>query len=306
MKIDPRRLLDVLAVARHGSFSGAAEATGVSQPALSQSIALLERELGVRVMERGRHGARLNQAGDALVFHARALENLIERAEEEMRLRARGVLGPLAIGVTPITTVGLVPQALDLLLGETPDVAVKVTEGLDDEILAMLKTRELDLLVSRLGQGSLEGEVESERLFFADWSLVVRPDHPLAEREMISLRELRDLHWVLPAGGSAFRKQMELVFEGAGIDWPIGGISTNSILAIKAIVMSTDCATIISQRLVAVEIAAGRLKAIALGDVGPLKPVGLMWRRGEKLSPLAERFANLMRRLARDDPDPAF
>jgi DNA-binding transcriptional LysR family regulator len=73
MRIDPRRLLDLLAVARHGSFSGAAEALGVSQPGLSQSIALLEHGLGVRVLERSRHGARLTEPGEALVFHARAL-----------------------------------------------------------------------------------------------------------------------------------------------------------------------------------------------------------------------------------------
>ena len=112
MKIDPRRLLDLLAVARHGSFSGAAEATNVSQPGLSQSISQLERGLGVRLLDRDRHGARLNVFGKALAFHAQALESLLDRAKEETRLLSLGLEGLLSIGITPVTAVGLVPKAL--------------------------------------------------------------------------------------------------------------------------------------------------------------------------------------------------
>src|SRR5437870_1313615 len=103
IRIDPRRLLDLLSVTRHGSFSGAAEATNVSQPGLSRSIALLEREVGQVVLERGRQGARLNTSGASLAFYAEALEALLERAKEDMRLRNLGLEGSLKIGVTPIT-----------------------------------------------------------------------------------------------------------------------------------------------------------------------------------------------------------
>lgn len=293
MRIDPRRLLDLLAVARHGSFSGAAEALNVSQPGLSQSIALLEHGLGVRVLERGRHGARLTEPGEALIFHARALESLLDRAMEETRLRSLGIEGPLAIGVTPITAAALVPEALALLLKDTPDISVTVTEGLDDELVAMLRARELDLVVSRLRPG-IE-EVETEPLVMSDWALITNPGHPLARRESLSLSEVTGVRWVVPAGGSAFRRQMEMVFAGAGIEWPVRGISTNSILAIKTIVMNSDCVTAMSPALVEVECKAGRLCAVPLTDVAPLQPVGMIWRAGDELSPIAARFAKVLR-----------
>ena len=293
MRIDPRRLLDLLAVARHGSFSGAAEATNVSQPGLSQSIAQLEHGLGVKVLERDRHGARLTEFGRALVFHARALESLLDRAKEETRLRALGIEGPLAVGITPITAAGLVPQALALLARDAPDIAVSLTEGLDDELVAMLRARELDLVVSRLRPG-LE-DVHSEPLMMSDWALITRPDHPLAERSSVSLGEIADVQWVLPAGGSAFRRQMETVFAAAGLAWPDRAISTNSILAIKAIVMDTECVTIMSPLLVEVEVRARRLRAVPLQDIAPLQPVGMMWRAGDELSPIAARFARVLR-----------
>jgi DNA-binding transcriptional LysR family regulator len=298
MKIDPRRLLELLAVAKYRSISGAAEATNVSQPGLSQSIALLERELGVKVLERGRHGARLNEFGDALAFHAEALEALLHRAEDEMRMRSLGLAGSLAIGITPVTAVGLVPHALDMLLQETPGVLVSVTEGLDKEIMHMLRTRQLDLLVSRLGVGPAFSDVEEERLFAADWALITSPRHPLAGHASVKLSELQDVQWALPAGGSAFREQMERVFAVVGQRWPQHGIVTNSILAIKSAVMTTDCVTVMSPSLVEIEVAMGRLRAIPLEDVEPLQPVGLIWRRDDKMSAIAARFAKILRAIA--------
>jgi DNA-binding transcriptional LysR family regulator len=296
MRIDPRRLLDLLAVSRHGSFSGAAEALNVSQPGLSQSIAQLEHGLGVRVLERGRHGATLTEFGKVLAFHARALESLLDRAREETQLHAMGAVGPLAIGITPVTAAGLVPQALAILTRETPDISVTVTEGLDDELVQMLRARELDLVVSRL-QAGIE-QVESEPLTMADWALIVNPRHPLADRDSISLRELEKVQWVVPAGGSAFRHQMELVFAAAGIAWPVRGISTNSIAAIKSIVMNSERVTVMSPSLTEVECLAGRLRAVPLTDVAPLQPVGMMWRQQDELTPIARRFADALRLVA--------
>ncbi|MFO1414291.1 MAG: LysR family transcriptional regulator [Burkholderiales bacterium] len=296
MRIDPRRLLDLLAIARHGSFSAAAEATNVSQPGLSQSIAQLEHGLGVRVLERDRHGARLTESGRALLHHAKALESLLDRAKEEARLRLLGIEGPLSIGITPVSAATLVPQALGVLLSETPSVAVSVTEGLDDELLSMLRAREIDLVISRLRPG-LDG-VSAEPLSSFDWALITRPQHPLAARETVSLREISDVQWVLPAGGSAFRRQMEMVFASAGLAWPERGISTNSILAIKGIVMSTECVTVMSPSLVEVECRVGSLRAVRLTDVAPLQPVGIMRRADEELTPIAARFAKLLRFVA--------
>lgn len=298
MRIDPRRLLDLLAVARHGTISAAAEALSVSQPGLSQSISQLEHGLGAKVLERDRHGARLTDLGQVLMFHAQALESLLDRAKEETRLRSLGIEGPLAVGITPITAASLVPKALGLLFEQSPRVAVSLVEGLDDELVAMLRARELDVVVSRLRPG-LKG-VDSEPLVLSDWALITGPRHPLATRSSVTLAEIPTDHWVLPAGGSAFRRQMEMVFASASLPWPTMGVSTNSILAIKAIVMNTEGVTIMSPGLVEVERLAGRLQVVPLKDVAPLQPVGMMWRSGEALSPIAARFAKVLRFVAAD------
>lgn len=302
VRIDPRRLLDLLSIARHGSFSAAASTKNVSQPGLSRSIAVLEREVGSAVLERGRQGARLNAMGRTLILYAEALEALLDRARDEVQLRTLGLEGSVRIGVTPITAAGIVPKALETLVQTAPKLNVSITEGLDSEIADLLRRGQLDLVVSRIGPDY--PDLEQETLFVSDWALITRIGHPLGQRPALKLSDLRDVRWVLPAGGSAFRQQMERVFAASNLGWPAQSINTNSILAIKAIVMSTDCVSLMARTLVEVEIEAGRLRAIALDDVGNLRPVGLMWRRNEKLPPPAARLVEILRRVSKEEAPP--
>lgn len=305
MKIDPRRLLELLAVARHGSISKAAEVLNMSQPALSQSIAVLEHELKLRVLERGRHGARLNVFGESMVFHAQSLEGLLARATEDIRMRALGLEGSLAIGVTPVSAVDIVPRSLEVLIRDTPGVSVSVIEGLDRELIQMLRIRELDLLVTRLGAEPRHPDIEQEKLFTTNWYLITAPSHALASQGGVRVSDLKDVQWVLPAVGSIFREQIEIVFSSLGLAWPRRGISTNSILSIKSMVMNSNCVSIISPPLVQVEVAAGRLRLIRLKEVSPLPHISLMWRRGEQLPPIAARFAKIIRTIAAQDAEPS-
>ena len=304
VKIDPRRLLDLLSVAKHGSFSAAAVAMNVSQPGLSRSIAVLEREVGATVLERGRQGARLNAMGQALIFYAETLEALLDRAQAEVRLRSLGLEGSVRIGVTPITAAGVVPKALEILVQMAPKVNISITEGLDSEIADLLRRGQLDLVVSRIGVGPDYPDLQQETLFISDWALITRVGHPLSRRPSVKLSDLKDVRWVLPAGGSAFRQQMERVFAASDLGWPAQSINTNSIIAIKAIVMSTDCVSLMARGLVEVEIEAGRLWAIALEDVGSQRPVGLTWRRSEKLTPTAARLVEILRRVSKEETPP--
>jgi DNA-binding transcriptional LysR family regulator len=129
MDIDPRHLRILLAIAEQGSFTRAAAAQSISQPAMSSAIALLEKQLGVRVLDRGRHGARLNAFGQILIRHARGLNAQLDQAKAEIDLKRLGHDGPLLIGGTPVTLIELVPAAIASLSPGAPRIAITVTEG---------------------------------------------------------------------------------------------------------------------------------------------------------------------------------
>src|SRR5271165_4144140 len=129
--IDPKRLIELLRIADHGSFTSAAAVLGVSQPALSNSIGVLERMLGVRVFERTRNGATLTEFGRVLAGHAAAIDSVLSRAVDELEAKKRGLEGSLVVGVSPIACIDIVPAAVACLKRETPKIVVSVEERAD-------------------------------------------------------------------------------------------------------------------------------------------------------------------------------
>ena len=145
MDIDPRHLRILLSIAEQGSFTRAAAAQRISQPAMSAGIALLEKQLGVRVLERGRHGARLNAFGDLLVRHARGLNALLDQAKAEIDLKRlkqtlelkagmKRTASPFGIGVYRTTDKGKTWDRLDKGLPEGAPME-SVREGMHNDRL---------------------------------------------------------------------------------------------------------------------------------------------------------------------------
>src|SRR5258708_21422733 len=173
MEIDPRHLRILLSIAEHGSFTRAAAARGMAQPALSAGIALLERQIGVRVLERGRHGAKLNAFGELLLRHARGLDALLQQAKAEIDLKRSGYEGPLLIGGTPVTLIELVPAAIDVLSRGAPGISITVMEGVDEALLEKLQAGEIDIMVSGMGQVSPPPDIAQEMLLELPFDAVV-------------------------------------------------------------------------------------------------------------------------------------
>src|SRR5580693_7287968 len=112
LNVDPKRLIELLRIADRGSFTLAAAALGVSQPALSNSVAVLEKMLGVRVFDRTRNGATLTEFGRLLAGHAAAIDSVLSRAVDELEAKKRGLEGSLVVGVSPIACIDIVPAAV--------------------------------------------------------------------------------------------------------------------------------------------------------------------------------------------------
>src|SRR5260370_1507062 len=142
MDVDPRHLRILLAIAEQGSFTRAAAAQSISQPAMSSAIALLEKQLGVRVLDRGRHGASLNAFGQVLIRHARGLNALLDQAKAEIELKRLRHHGPLLIGGTPVTLIEVLPAAIALLSQGAPRITITVTDGVDAALLEKLRAGE--------------------------------------------------------------------------------------------------------------------------------------------------------------------
>src|SRR3954451_15279839 len=108
--MDPRRLMSFRAVAHARSFSRAAEKLSLTQPSVSHQIALLETELGLRLLERGRGGLRLTQAGEVLLEHADNVAWRLELADTQITALAEQRRQNLRLGAFPTALPGFVPS----------------------------------------------------------------------------------------------------------------------------------------------------------------------------------------------------
>src|SRR6266480_3445823 len=145
--LDLKRVRVLAEVAREGSFSAAAEALYLSQSAVSQQVATLEREVGMPLLERTRSGPKLNDAGKTLVSHAEAALARLEEAEHELKAIAGLEGGELRIASFPSASATLLTEALGEFSGRHPEVRLTVTEAAANDILPASRAAPLQVMI---------------------------------------------------------------------------------------------------------------------------------------------------------------
>jgi DNA-binding transcriptional LysR family regulator len=200
--LDARRLLTFRAVAHVGSFSRAADALALSQPAVSQQVASLERELGTPLLVRGRGGAVTTDAGALLLEHADAVAARLDLAGVQMEALVSGARRTLRLGAFPSALASVVPDAIGALRARDPELQVAVEEGALADIAAGVRSGRLDLAIGFQDAAAPprdHGGLRREELAQEPMLAVLGAGHPLAGRRRIALEELRDDPWTAPS-----------------------------------------------------------------------------------------------------------
>ncbi|MCO5994047.1 LysR family transcriptional regulator [Actinoallomurus rhizosphaericola] len=183
-------------VARRGSFTGAAEALGYTQSAVSRQISTLEGQVGAALFDRLPRGVRLTEEGRCLLPHASAITDRLRTARGDLRALRDLAAGRLRVGAFATADVALVPQAMAAFRAAHPRVSVSLVEGLTRRLLARLGAGELDLaIVAADDAGEFEG-LRLRHLLDDPMFVAVHPDHRLARRAEVRLAELADEDWI--------------------------------------------------------------------------------------------------------------
>jgi DNA-binding transcriptional LysR family regulator len=194
------RLLTVLReVALRGSFSAAAESLSYTQPAVSQQIARLEKQVGVKLIEREPRGIRLTPAGEVLVRHTERIMAQLAAADEELLEVAAQARGRLRVGSFATAAGTIVPRAVAAFRRLRPAVEVDIALLDPHESIPALRRGDIEIAITE--EGGFDGEVDTTGLeiehLLDDHMWVSLPaDHPLATRRAIELADLRDEDWM--------------------------------------------------------------------------------------------------------------
>jgi molybdate transport repressor ModE-like protein len=224
--LDLRRLRVLAEVARQGSFSGAAEELYLSQSAISQQVATLEKEVGMPLLERTRGGPKLNGAGRALVGHAEAALARLEQAEHELKAIAGLEGGELRVASFPSASATLLTESLAEFGSRHPSVRLSVTEAEPEQSVPKLRAAEVDVAIvfdyPMLPSEPDERDIERTLLLTESMYLALPKDHPLAKIDTVRLADLADETWLCGVCPSSCGDVVKQACRNAGFDPGIG------------------------------------------------------------------------------------
>jgi len=291
--IDPRALRTFAVVCRAGSISGAARLLNISQPSVSNAIAQLEDRLGVALFERGRNGIVLGAAGRALLRHAEAMEIILTHAAQAVDVARLGIGGPLRIGGTPGALVSLLPAAVDRLERDAGRFALHVVERPDSVLTGMLLRGEIELAFVTTEMDEPPAGISEMTLARDPFALIVGQVNA-GLPDVVELKALGAMRWILPEAIGAFRRQVTALFITAGLAEPIDAIRCDSLLTTKAILRDTDRVTILPREVASAELATGVLRAVAIVEARFERSIGVRMKSGTALSPMAHALLAAM------------
>ena len=293
---DLRTVEYFLVAVEHGSLRAAAQALGITQPALTKAIRRLENSFDTQLFERRSHGVRLTAAGEAVARRAREASAVLGTAIKEVDALRSGNAGLLAVGAGSKWLERVLPSAIVSFQAERPGVLVHVRGGSDSDLKEALRAGAIDLVLAAVPDGPLlEPDLACRSLLTDEYCIVADRNHPLRSRGNIQAADLLDFPWILPFPASHMVARLHHFMLAAGLPPPEPRIVTDLVPVKLSLLRGT---TYLSCHTVNHLKALGETQVIPLNVEGMrgAQQAGLLQRRGIAPTPAAAAFVDVLER----------
>jgi DNA-binding transcriptional LysR family regulator len=280
-----------LSVAQEKSFSRAAESLHRTQPAVSQAIRRLETELGEALFDRSSKDGTLTAAGRVLFDFAQQMMNLRQHAHSAIRELRDLHRGKLSLGANEYTVMCLLPL-IPIFRARHPHVKIEVKRSLASRIQGEILGRDVEIGV--VSFKPVDQAIKSVPIAMDELALVVAPDHPLAAKKIVSVRELGAESFIAHNVPSPYREKVVKTFEKQRTPLNIS-MEMPTLEAIKRLVEKGLGVALIPRLAAQTEIARKQLAGLAVKEMRLERRVHLIYRKGASLSHAAKAFLTVAR-----------
>lgn len=262
----------------------AAKSLSITQPALSRSIARLENHLGVPLFDRHGRSITLNQYGHIFLRRVQAMMKEYTEGKEEIQALLKPDQGEVSLGFLHTLGTTLVPDLIGSFQQEYPNIAFQLKQNHSYWLLERLKSGDLDLCL--LASIKPEKPIQWIKLWSEELFVFVPNDHPLANRESITLDEIAGERFILLKKGYALRMTVDELFEKANIQPNImfeGEEATTAagfVAAGLGISILPDLKGLDQSKITKIRVSWPECQRV----------IGIAWIKGRFLSPVAETF----------------
>jgi molybdate transport repressor ModE-like protein len=296
--LDVKRLRILREVAEQGSFSAAADSLHLTQSAVSQQIAALERETGATLLDRNHGSVSLTDAGATLVSHTDAVIARLDEAERELGDLAGLRSGRVRMVSFPTAGATLVVRAVAAFRKRYPDIELQLTEAEPETSIPELRAGEHELaLVYDFEYVPLPEDRDTERHFLLEerMQLGLPKDHPLAGRKKVRLKDLAEETWIVGTSVASCRENAIRTCQEGGFE-PRIGFESDDYQVHQSLVSAGMGVSLLPELLL-----TGRHPGLRVVDIeprGPLRRVWALTRPKDARSPATDAMLEALEREA--------
>jgi DNA-binding transcriptional LysR family regulator len=291
--MDINQLEVLVAVAQEKSFSRAAERLHRTQPAISQAIRRLETEIGEPLFDRSSKDGTMTAAGRVLFGLAQQMINLRHGAHAAIKELKGLHRGKLSLSANEYTVLYLLPL-LPVFRARHPHIKIEVKRSLASRISSEILARETEIGIVSFKPN--DPAITSVPVLTDELALIVAPTHPLAEKKMVSVRELGAESFVAHNVPSPYRERVVRTFEKYRTPLNIS-LEMPTLEAIKRFVEAGMGVALVPRLAAQAEIARGQVAALTVREMKLERKLFLVYRKGATLSHAARAFLRVAREL---------
>lgn len=278
-------------ICESGQLSRAANRLSTTQSALSKTVARLEAEFGIPLLERTTRGMAVTAAGAQLLIHARQLSNVCQDLQANMIQQRAANTGLLRIGVLPALTHGLLSPLIAHFLPTRPMARFRFESELSTRLMERLEDGHIDLAFVALPDNMPRG-LAHIALGQLRISVVARQDHPRI-RQFRQLADLAGEQWALPSQDMLLRRWLDTRLAAHHLPAPTVIVeSTTTPASFASLLCHSDLLGIANAAILAQPAGQG-LCALNGPDFHWRHQLGIMWRHQATLPPLAQEFRDM-------------
>ncbi|UCF04707.1 MAG: LysR family transcriptional regulator [bacterium] len=290
--MDIRALRYLVSLAEHRSFTAAASANFITQPAVSISLKKLQDELGTRLFDLQGRRITFTRAGEVVLEYARRIMSLERELYQEIKDLTGLTKGRISLGTIDAASVYVLPEIFSRFHGLYPGIDIQLEIDSTVPLLRKLESGLVDCVVGTLPPGEPPG-LEVYPIFRESLAIIAPPDHPLAARRSVSTSMLADFTFISFHEESITRSIIETVLRERGV-MPRITMAIDSPEAIKNLVASGLGLAILPLEIVRGEIERGSVAALRVKGLAFERRLGLFLYAGRYLSSTVRAFLGVL------------
>ena len=274
---------------------------GLSQPAISSTLKVLESGCGHTLFERTPRGLLPTRASLDILFPVRRALNELRHIDTDISALQGTLQGVVQVGALPLGRTRILPEAIVRLMAEHPGIQVITNESPFDLLATELRAGDVDFIFGALRSTAYASDLSGEALLTEEMVVLARRGHPLYSKSTVQA-ELADAQWVLPRAGSPARHMLDDCFTAFGIAPPRPMVESGDMAIIRGLLLRSDMLAAVSAHQLEAEIASGELCILPLELRHTSRAIGLTSRTASLHSPVAKALMDVIRQVIQEQP----